>query len=79
MKGNCILLRDDGNYEVFVHIQDGTENCGVFSTENEAREVWASSQEALNGRRRDPQDVGLVTFKNVVERKLVCLKPERGS
>lgn len=73
MYGNGILVRDDGKFEVFVHIQDGTENCGVYDTEDQAREAWAEAQETLNGSRRDPSEVSLYQQQMVSEKRLVCI------
>lgn len=74
MIGDGILLRDDGKYEVFVQIQDGTENCGLYDDEKQARESWASVHKSLNGCQRDLSEVGLFTIKPVIQQQMIRIK-----
>lgn len=45
---NGIFLKD-GKYHVWVNIQDGYENCGVYDSPEEATKQWFSAQKILNG------------------------------
>ncbi len=47
--GDHIVRELDGKYHVWVQIQDGTEFCGSFDTEDEAAAEFQSSQKILNG------------------------------
>lgn len=73
MVGDGILLRADGKYEVFVMIQDGTENCGVYNTEQEARAEWVEAQWGLNHNRFEPSKVKLFQFRPVSPDSLLCI------
>ena len=45
-----------GKFKVWVGIQDGTEPCGEYDTEEEAREEFVKAEEVLNHRKCKPED-----------------------
>lgn len=65
------IVYDNGVYEVYVRIQDGTEFCGEYKTEQEARDAWVDSQKTLNNAKRSSDEVSIYEFQPVTERKLV--------
>lgn len=46
-----IVCYANSRWGVFVRIQDGTEPCGVYDSEEEARQKWAQAEQVLNWRR----------------------------
>jgi hypothetical protein len=59
LNGNGILHLPSGRYEARVKIQDGTESCGYYDTEAEARQGWVDGHKAFNNTNRSPEEVML--------------------
>lgn len=69
-----VLKLEDGTYEVWCHVQDGSDHCGVYKTLAKARREWAKAEQACNHRRNcKPSDapVYVVVAETVVQRRAV--------
>lgn len=55
------ILFDGFKYKVMVNVQDGTEDCGSYETEQEAAEQWVDAQKVLNGNNVTVSQVKLFT------------------
>ena len=57
-----IVRRNDGKFQVWVSIQDGTEDCGCYNTLYEARQAFLDGENVLNHRQWTFKDVEDVTY-----------------
>jgi len=72
-----IIKKPNGKYNVKVAVQDGTEDCGDYDSEEKAVEVFFDSQKFLNGWSQNECDsykVYVYEYQPVTEYKLVRIK-----